>query len=430
MIFGSQMQKSTWLGAGAIIVAVLLWSMDGVIIRPKLYTLSAGLVVFLEHAFDFIVLAPFIWLGWRRIKNLTTKDWGSLLWICVFGGLIGTIMITKAFFAAVNGEVTFATVILLQKLQPIFALVLARLLLGEKLAAKFYGWAIVAIGAAYALAFGQSGINWSDVLVQNRATLFALLAAFSFGSSTVFGKRIVNHLDFRSVAALRFGITAILALILILINDDIWLVNAVSPLQWRLFGIIVVTSGATALFIYYYGLRRITASAATICELFWPVSAVALDYFINRNTLTPLQIAAGSVLLLAVVLATKEARPGPIKFSATTIPGRGTGRVLGFATANLDKVTLDMEHGVYLVSARFSGQTYRGLLHFGYRETFDLGPSLELYLIDFVGNLYGVTIEVEVIRRIRDVKKFPNAEALQRQIREDLKELGEIKNLS
>jgi len=426
MIFGSQMQKSTWLGAGAIIVAVLLWSMDGVIIRPKLYTLSAGLVVFLEHAFDFIVLAPFIWLGWRRIKNLTTKDWGSLLWICVFGGLIGTIMITKAFFAAVNGEVTFATVILLQKLQPIFALVLARLLLGEKLAAKFYGWAIVAIGAAYALAFGQSGINWSDVLVQNRATLFALLAAFSFGSSTVFGKRIVNHLDFRSVAALRFGITAILALILILINDDIWLVNAVSPLQWRLFGIIVVTSGATALFIYYYGLRRITASAATICELFWPVSAVALDYFINRNTLTPLQIAAGSVLLLAVVLATKEARPGPIKFSATTIPGRGTGRVLGFATANLDKVTLDMEHGVYLVSARFSGQTYRGLLHFGYRETFDLGPSLELYLIDFVGNLYGVTIEVEVIRRIRDVKKFPNAEALQHQIRQDLKELEKV----
>jgi len=426
MIFGSQMQKSTWLGAGAIIVAVLLWSMDGVIIRPKLYTLSAGLVVFLEHAFDFIVLAPFIWLGWRRIKNLTTKDWGSLLWICVFGGLIGTIMITKAFFAAVNGEVTFATVILLQKLQPIFALVLARLLLGEKLAAKFYGWAIVAIGAAYALAFGQSGINWSDVLVQNRATLFALLAAFAFGSSTVFGKRIVNHLDFRSVAALRFGITAILALILILINDDIWLVNAVSPLQWRLFGIIVVTSGATALFIYYYGLRRITASAATICELFWPVSAVALDYFINRNTLTPLQIAAGSVLLLAVVLATKEARPGPIKFSATTIPGRGTGRVLGFATANLDKVTLDMEHGVYLVSARFSGQTYRGLLHFGYRETFDLGPSLELYLIDFVGNLYGVTIEVEVIRRIRDVKKFPNAEALQHQIRQDLKELEKV----
>ena len=426
MIFGSQMQKSTWLGAGAIIVAVLLWSMDGVIIRPKLYTLSAGLVVFLEHAFDFIVLAPFIWLGWRRIKNLTTKDWGSLLWICVFGGLIGTIMITKAFFAAVNGEVTFATVILLQKLQPIFALVLARLLLGEKLAAKFYGWAIVAIGAAYALAFGQSGINWSDVLVQNRATLFALLAAFSFGSSTVFGKRIVNHLDFRSVAALRFGITAILALILILINDDIWLVNAVSPLQWRLFGIIVVTSGATALFIYYYGLRRITASAATICELFWPVSAVALDYFINRNTLTPLQIAAGSVLLLAVGLATKEARPGPIKFSATTIPGRGTGRVLGFATANLDKVTLDMEHGVYLVSARFSGQTYRGLLHFGYRETFDLGPSLELYPIDFVGNLYGVTIEVEVIRRIRDVKKFPNAEALQHQIRQDLKELEKV----
>ncbi|MEK7067618.1 MAG: EamA family transporter, partial [Patescibacteria group bacterium] len=412
--------------AGTIIFAVLLWSMDGVIIRPKFYTLPASLVVFLEHAFDFIVLSPFIWLGWRRIKNLTTKDWGSLLWICIFGGLIGTIMITKAFFAAINGEVTFATVVLLQKLQPIFALVLARLLLGERLPAKFYGWAAVAIAAAYVLAFGQNGINWNDIFIQNRAALFALLAAFSFGSSTVFGKRIVNHLDFKSVAALRFGITAILALILVLITDDIWLVNAVSPLQWQLFGVIVVTSGATALFFYYYGLRRVTASAATICELFWPVSAVALDYFINRNTLTPLQITASSVLLLAVILATKEARLGPIKFSATTIPGRGTGRVLGFPTANLDKVTLDMEHGVYVVKANFNGQIYNGLLHFGYRETFDLGPSLELYLSDFAGNLYGVTIAVEVIKRIRDVKKFSSAEELQRQIREDLKELEEV----
>lgn len=415
------------VGAGAIIFAVLLWSMDGVIIRPKFYTLSASLVVFLEHAFDFIVLSPFIWLGWRRIKNLTTKDWGSLLWICVFGGLIGTIMITKAFFAAVSGEVTFATVILLQKLQPIFALVLARLLLGERLPAKFYGWATVAIAAAYLLAFGQSGVNWNDVLINNRAAFFALLAAFAFGSSTVFGKRIVNHLDFKSVSALRFGITAILAFILVLLTDDVWLVNTVSPLQWQLFGVIVVTSGATALFFYYYGLRRVTASAATICELFWPVSAVALDYFVNHNVLTPLQIGAGLALLLAVILATKEARPGLIKFSATTIPGRGTGRVLGFATANLDKVTLDMEHGVYVVKASFEGKNYKGLLHFGYRETFDLGPSLELYLADFAGNLYGVTITVEVIKRIRDVKKFPNVEGLQRQIREDLKELEEVR---
>jgi drug/metabolite transporter (DMT)-like permease len=422
-MFKKNTKNNTIIGAGALIVAVLLWSMDGVVIRPHFYILPATLVVFLEHLFDFIVLSPFIFLGWRRIKYLTAKDWGSLLWVCVFGGIIGTVMITKAFFAAIDGQTTFATVVLLQKLQPIFALLLARLILGEKLSPKFYGLAILAVGAAYFLAFGKTDMRLADIAFNNSAAWFALVAAFAFGSSTVFGKRIVNHLDFKTVSALRLGITAILALIIILINNDISSVGQVTAAQWKLFGLIVVTSGSTALFLYYYGLRRITASAATLCELFWPVSSVILDYFVNGNTLTPLQIGASVILLFAVVVAAKEGKAKKIKFSATAVPGRGAGKTLGFATANLDKIDLDMEYGVYAVKASFNNHTHRGLLHFGCRETFGFGPSLELYLVDFAGDLYGVKIDVEILKRLRDVKRFSGAEALQKQIREDLKKL-------
>lgn len=415
-------QRRFYIGAAAVMLAVFLWSLDGVLIRPKFYTLPASLVVFLEHAFGFIVLAPFIFLGWRRIKNLTKKDWGAIMWVCIFGGLLGTIMITKAFFAAFAGETTFATVVILQKLQPIFALFLAAVLLKEKLPAKFYGWAALAIGAAYVLAFGSHGVSF-DIILNNKAALFALLAAFAFGSSTVFGKRIVNHLDFKSTAALRFGITAFLALILILITDDIWAINSISTLQWKLFGVVVVTSGAVALLIYYYGLKRISASTATICELFWPFSALVLDYFIHGNVLTSTQIIASIILLISFYFVTKEGKTRIKKFTANTIPGRGLGKALGFATANLDKVGLDMEHGVYLVKAKIENKKYEGLLHFGYRETFKLGPSMELYLKDFAGNLYGVTVKVEIIKKIREVKRFKNVEALQEQIREDLREL-------
>ena len=132
-----KINKNMIFGALAIMLAALLWSLDGVFIRPKFYVLPAGLIVFLEHFFGFIVLSPFIILNWQKIKMLRKKDWGAIFWICIFGGLLGTLMITKAFFSAAHGEVTFATVIILQKLQPIFALIMARFLLKEKLKKDF-----------------------------------------------------------------------------------------------------------------------------------------------------------------------------------------------------------------------------------------------------------------------------------------------------
>ena len=127
-----KIDKRIFIGAGAIMLAALFWSLDGTFIRPKFYVLPAGLVVFLEHLLGFIVLSPFIFFNWHKIKSLTKKSWGAIIWVCVFGGVIGTLMITKAFFAAVHGETTFSTVIILQKLQPIFALLMARIILKEK----------------------------------------------------------------------------------------------------------------------------------------------------------------------------------------------------------------------------------------------------------------------------------------------------------
>jgi len=294
----SKFDKKIAIGALAIMLAALLWSLDGTFIRPKFYELPAGLVVFLEHALGFLVLSPFIYFGWRKIKNLDRKSWGAILWVCVFGGLLGTLMITKAFFAAVHGETTFATVVILQKLQPIFALILARIILKERLKRQFYLWAVLAIVAAYFLAFGKTGLVWSQIDWLHNAAFFAVLAAFSFGSSTVFGKRIVNHLDFKSTAALRFGITTILVLIYILITGDLFKMNQVSGQQWWLLPAIVFSSGAVAMFIYYFGLKRVTASTATIAELFWPFSAVILDYIINKNVLNGIQITAAIVLFI------------------------------------------------------------------------------------------------------------------------------------
>ena len=421
-----RIEKSLVVGGLAIMLAALLWSLDGTFIRPKFYTLPASLVVFLEHALGFIVLCPFIIIGWRKIKLLRKKDWLAIAWISFFGGLFGTIMITKAFFAAISGEVTFATVVILQKLQPVFALVMARLILGEKLRRGFYPWAAVAIVAAYFLSIGKNGLAFSSLELLNQAAVFAVLAAFAFGSSTVFGKRVVSHLDFKTTAALRFAFTSLMALVLIFATGDLLKADQISNLQWRYLVMIVFSSGAVAMFIYYWGLKRVKASLATIYELFWPLSAVILDYLINRNTLSPVQIISSVILLFVFFKIIKEGKVKPFEFVAQVTVGQGRGQRMGFPTINLNKVDLDFDYGVYLVEADFSGgrgladQIYRGLMHYGTKDTFGEAASLELCLKEAAPAPLGSQVKIKIINKIREIKKFNNAEELKKQLNQDL----------
>jgi len=404
-------------------LAALLWSLDGVFIRPKFYELPAGLVVFLEHALGFIVLSPFIFLGWSKIKLLKSKEWLAIGWVCFFGGALGTIMITKAFFAAVGGDVTFATVVLLQKLQPVFALILARIILGEKLKRSFYGWATAAVVAAYFLAFGKTGLALGQINLWHHAAFYAALAAFAFGSSTVFGKRIVNHLDFKSTAALRFGITGLIMLAYIMLTGEIFRISSVGGIYWRYLAIIVFTSGAVAMFIYYFGLKRVTASASTILELFWPLSAVILDYILNKNVLSTVQIISGLVLLFAIVKILSRERKKNYQFSAKIVSGSGRGSRLGFPTINLDKVDLDLDYGVYLVEAEIDSKIYRGLLHFGLKETFSEAAAAELFIRETISIIYRKYVKIKIINKVREVKRFNDVQELTTQIKEDLKAL-------
>jgi drug/metabolite transporter (DMT)-like permease len=416
-----KMEKQWVLGALSIMAAALLWSLDGIFIRPKFYALPAGLVVFLEHALGFIVLSPFLFLGWRRIKLLKRKEWLAILWVCFFGGALGTLMITEAFFSAIDGEVTFATVVILQKLQPVFALIMARLILGERLKKSFYSWAIVAIAAAYFLAFGKTGLG--EVNLFHHAAFYAVIAAFAFGSSTVFGKRVVNHLDYKSAAVLRFGITGIIMFFYSWFTGDLFKIASVGASYWQYLVLIVFTSGAAAMFIYYYGLKRVTASASTILELFWPFSAIVLDYFINHNVLSPIQLIASLVLLLAFFkIVARESAP-KFEFTAKVRKGSGRGAGLGFPTLNLDRPEMDINYGIYLVESQINGKMYRGLLHFGQKETFNEPASLELYIRERIEGLDNKEIKIKEIKKIREVKKFANAEELTRQMIGDAKEL-------
>ncbi len=106
--------------------------------------------------------------------------------------------------------------------------------------------------------------------------------------------------------------------------------------------------------------------------------------------------------------------------------GRGTG--LGYPTANiaLDEGQL-LKHGIYAVWVYRDGERHAGAAYLGTRPTFDAGaPVLEIFLLDFSGNLYGAEIEVEFIAFVRGDAKFKSAEALIEQMNRDCARSREI----
>ena len=290
----------------AIIFAATLWSLDGAVIRPNLYAFPAINVVFMEHLFGAILLSPFLFLGYKKLKNISKYTIGSLLWVSVFGWLLWTLMITEAYFAAFRGETTLATVIILQKLQPVFALWLAAILLKEKLSKRFYLWAAIAIASAYMIAFGSLGKDFFQVSILNNAALYAFFAAFAFGSSTVFWKNLVWELGFRLSTALRFLVTTVLAFIAILLFGSFWTLADFTPFHFQIFLLIACTSGAGALFLYYFGLKKIPASSATIFELAWPLTGIFFDWYFNGNILNSTQIIFSILLIISFFMIISE----------------------------------------------------------------------------------------------------------------------------
>lgn len=291
----------------SIIFAAILWSLDWTLIRPELYNFSPFVIVFLEHFMWTIVLLPALFLSFKSLKKIKKNDLFSLFWVWLFWWLLWTLAITEAFFAAYRWEVTISTVIILQKLQPVFALFLASFVLKEKLDKNFYFWAIISIISAYFIAFWWLWKDLFNINFLNFPAFYALIAAFAFGSSTVFWKNLVDDLWFKLTTFLRFFLTSILAIIWLLVFWNIYDITTLWAFEWKLLIIIVFTSWASSLFLYYYWLKKISASQATIYELAWPLSAIFFDYYFNWNSLNIYQIIGSFVLLLAFfMIVTKK----------------------------------------------------------------------------------------------------------------------------
>lgn len=117
------------------------------------------------------------------------------------------------------------------------------------------------------------------------------------------------------------------------------------------------------------------------------------------------------------------------RLSGPVVKGFERGRTIGFPTANIS-VAADRALpalGVYATRAKVSGRAFTGATNIGRRPTFDEGHiSIETYLLDFEGDIYGERMDLEIVERVRGEVKFESVDALKEQIAEDVARAREM----
>ncbi len=291
----------------SIILATLLWALDTLVRYPLIYQgFSAQSLVFLEHVILFLIFFPTLFKQRFKFWN---EQVSTLFYFFIVGGLgsaIATVSFTEA-FALVNPSL----VILLQKLQPIVAITLARLFLKERIKQGFWFWAALAMLGSLLISYEDIfpnllQLDFSLTLIAKRSLFgyfLALVAVFSWASATVFGKKLSSR-GFTTSELMGgrffFGLLVIIPMVIVQKNS-FWggfeLFDTAAKIA-----LMVFLSGLLGMFFYYRGLKGVSARMATLLELFFPLFAVALNWIFLDRALGVTQILGAALLLLSSLM--------------------------------------------------------------------------------------------------------------------------------
>ena len=292
--------KSTWAGPTLVGLGSLLWATDALVRVPAITANDPNFLVFVEHLVGVIALLPFLLI--RNAKGLfnlgSWSNWLACLIVGAGGSALALLLFTEA-FQFLNPTLN----ILLQKTQPIAVVFIAYWFLGEKPARRFYPWAILALIACTALNFFEPSGSESPEAHHTalKGVLFSLGAAGIWAISTVTGKKLLNEVDPLLATFWRF-VFGLLTLTLVLLLDShptAWS-GLFAPGSRLVFLYLGLFPGVIAMWTYYAGMKKTSATTTTFVELIFPVGSIILNYLFLGSRLTAGQWIASGVLLFAV----------------------------------------------------------------------------------------------------------------------------------
>lgn len=143
---------------------------------------------------------------------------------------------------------------------------------------------------------------------------------------------------------------------------------------------------------------------------------------IYSSSLARSRIAAGDMAAVSGILGRYY------MISGTVVHGRDIGQSLGFPTANIaTQNEIIPTDGVYAVMAALDGRFVQGACNIGMNPTFEgRQRTIEVFLLDFSGQIYGQEISVYFVRKLRDVKKFAAVAELKDAISHDVESTRQV----
>lgn len=113
------------------------------------------------------------------------------------------------------------------------------------------------------------------------------------------------------------------------------------------------------------------------------------------------------------------------RMTGCVVAGAQRGRTIGFPTANLsDILTQIPTDGVYSGRVQFASKTHAAAINIGPNPTFnEQAQKIEVHIIDFTGDLYGQTLDVDFVDRVRSIQSFDSRELLIKQLESDVRKI-------
>jgi drug/metabolite transporter, DME family len=290
-----------------VALAATMWASDAYFRNQLVQHLSATQIVVAEDALITLFLLPVLIRSRSELRLLGARGWTAVAVIAAGAQALATILFTASFAIAAQHQL-FAETFVLQQTQPLIAIVLAWIVLGERRRPWFWPAAAVAIVAVYMVVFASDPLSPVSALQNGRIEvgLLALGAAVLWASGTVMGRFALGSISFWSMTALRFTLALPVLVIVVLAQDGLGGFG-----QYRFTDFvpnllaIAIVPGLLALLLYYRALSKTPASLATIAEMAYPVAATLIasappPWGFNQP-IYPVQLVGTALLLVVIV---------------------------------------------------------------------------------------------------------------------------------
>ena len=284
-------------GVALVAAGAAMWGSDGALRAPLVSHWSPWTIVLYEHIILTALVLPRLFRSARSIAHLPRGAWVAVIGVGWGGSALATLAFTFAFQYG-NPDV----VILLQKTQPLWALAVAALTLGERPRSRLLPVALIALSGTYLLSFGALDPASAFSGAQGKAALLALLAAALWGSATVFGRSALAHMEPDVLTGLRFTSALPLLAVIAATHGALAPPAAATTTDWGRLVALAVISGLVGMMLYYRGLRRTPASIATFAELAFPASALVINYVVLGATVSATQLLGFAILWATIAM--------------------------------------------------------------------------------------------------------------------------------